>query len=212
MSSKRNYGQNLQVIGVTGGIGGGKTTVLDILAGMGVYAIRADDVAHDMILPGTRAYRQIVDHFGDRILRPDREIDRGKLAQIVFGNPADLTFLNSVVHPPVIDQLRRKFTALAVSGEPATVAVEIPLLVEAGLVDLVDTVMLVTAPRDVRIRRMIGQGWSEDKVLAVMDAQAADAEKAKFADVVVDNSTDLDSLRERVTDALAEVAGVSDAR
>lgn len=192
---------------MTGGIGSGKSAVLEIMARRGLAVIRSDDVAHTVILPGTRAHRQIVEHFGDGILTADGTIDRDRLAEVVFTDPDELAILNGIVHPPVIEHLRHCFEEIAASGECVTMAVEIPLLVEAGMVDTVDQVILVTAPRDVRIERMVGHGWSEKRVRAVIEAQAADAEKAKVADVVIVNAGDLVELDARVSEALAEIVG-----
>ncbi|RJQ52299.1 MAG: dephospho-CoA kinase [Actinobacteria bacterium] len=209
MASGGKYGSNVQVIGVTGGVGSGKSAVLASLARMGCIVVKSDDLAHYAILPGTPAYRRIVEHFGKGILTEKGTVDRGRLADIVFRDRAELAVLNRIVHPPVLEQLRRTFEEIASCGERARVAVELPLLVEAGLVDLVDAVVLVTAPREERIRRMIGQGWPESRVVAVMRAQAADAEKAKYADAVIDNGGTLAELDEKVARALDEVAGGS---
>lgn len=206
MTPPRKYGPNLLVVGITGGIGSGKSTVLDMLARRGLTVVKADDVAHTVVLPGTPAYRQIVEHFGDEVITADGMLDRRHLGDIVFADLKELAALNRIVHPPVIDQLKQCFTEIAASGDRMSVAVEIPLLVEAGLVDAVDRVVLVTAPREVRLARMIGQGWPERRVRAVMEAQASDAEKAKHADVVIENSGTMEQLEEKVAELLDEVA------
>ena len=206
MPTPRKYGPNLQVIGVTGGIGSGKSTVLEAMARCGLTVIKADDVAHKAILPGTLAHRRIVDRVGDEILAPGGAIDRERLAEIVFADPDKLALLNSIVHPPVIEELRCCFEEIAASGDWMKVAVEIPLLVEAGMVDMVDVVVLVTAPREVRLARMRAHGWPERKVISIMEAQAAEAQKAKFADIVIDNSDSIEDLQHKVDEALDEVA------
>ncbi len=205
MPSSRRYGPNLQVIAVTGGVGSGKSTVVDLMARRGLVTVRADDVAHKAILPGTPAHRRIVERFGNEILSPDGTIDRTCLADRVFGDPVELASLNAIVHPPVIEHLKSCFEEMGASGERVTVAVEIPLLVEAGLTDMVDAVILVTASPQIRMKRMVAQGWPEEKVRAVMEAQAADAEKAKHADAIIDNSGDIEALDGKVEEALAQI-------
>lgn len=206
MSLSHKYGPNLQVIGVTGGVGGGKSTVLQLMTSRGVMPIKADDIAHEVVLPGTLAHRRIVDHFGDTILTPEGTVDRQRLADIVFADEGELADLNRIVHPPVIEHLRDCFNEIGASGDRVVVAVEIPLLVEAGMVGMVDHVVLVTASPEVRLARMVAQGWSEGKVRAVMRAQAADAEKAKHADVIIDNGGDLGQLQEKVDQVLQGIA------
>lgn len=205
MPTPHKYGPNLQVIGVTGGIGSGKSAVMDVLARRGLAVVRADDIAHKAMLPGTRAHRQIIDHFGDGVLTPEGTIDRERLAEIVFADLKELAVLNAIVHPPVIEQLGHCFEEIAASGDRMTVAVEVPLLVEAGMVEMVDAIVLVTAPRDARLARMAADGWSKDRVLSIMNAQAADAQKAKFADVIIDNGGSVAELEDKVDEALAQI-------
>ncbi len=209
MSCTRKYAPNLQVIGVTGGVGSGKSEVLAVLRRIGCVVVDSDDLAHYAILPGTPAFRKIIARFGKGILTEKGTIDRSRLADLVFADRRELSFLNRTVHPPVVEQLKKTLAEIAACGEQSIVAVELPLLVEAGLTDLVDCVILVTAPREIRIERLLTEGWPESRILAVMKAQSADAEKAKYADAIIENSGPLEELHDKVTGVLQELNGGS---
>ena len=184
------------VIGLTGNIGVGKSTVMDLLAGLGAAGIDADKVAHQVMEPGQPAYEQIVARFGPLIAPDGGPIDRLRLGQIVFTDPAALADLEAIVHPAVFQVIQRR---VAEAGAPVVVIEAIKLL-EAGLSrQLCQQVWVVTAPREQQIQRLMdSRGLSEAEAVLRIDAQPPQADKAAQADVVIDNGGSLEAAREQV--------------
>lgn len=180
-------------VGLTGGIGAGKSAVAGRLAELGAMVIDADALAREVVAAGTEGWRLIVDEFGADVLRPDGELDRSALGDMVFGDPAALGRLNAIVHPLV----SRRSAELAAAAPAETIVVhDVPLLVENGLAPAYDVVVVVRADAELRIRRLVEtRGMSEEQVRARMAAQATDAERRAVADVVLDNSGTPDQLR-----------------
>jgi len=183
------------VIGLTGNIGVGKSTVMALLAGLGAVGIDADKVAHQVMEPGQPAYQQIVARFGPPIAPDGGPIDRGRLGQIVFTDPAALADL-AIVHPAVFEVIQRR---VAEASAPVVVIEAIKLL-EAGLSrQLCQQVWVVAAPREQQILRLMQtRGLSEAEAALRIDAQPPQAEKIAQADVVIDNSGSLEDVRVQV--------------
>jgi len=177
------------VIGLTGNIGAGKSTVLAMLAALGARPIDADKVAHEVMEPGQPAYQQIVAAFGPEIAPDNGPIDRPRLGQIVFSDPAALARLEGIVHPAVFQRIR---ALLAETTAPVAVIEAIKLL-EAGLSrQLCDTVWVVIAPREQQIERLMRtRNLSRADALLRIDSQPPQAAKIAQADVVIDNSGSL---------------------
>ena len=192
------------VIGLTGNIATGKSTVAALLAELGAHVIDADRVAHRAMAPGGPAYQAVLDAFGTDLVRPDGSIDRRRLGQIVFGDPAALARLEAIVHPAVFDLVRAEIERIAANwqgDEPEPVVViEAIKLLEAGMsVTLCDQVWVVTAPPAQQLRRLVKQrGLSEAEARQRMAVQGAQEEKARRADVVIDNGGSLDEVRAQV--------------
>jgi len=192
------------VIGLTGNIATGKSTVAALLAELGAHVIDADRVAHRAMAPGGPAYQAVLDAFGTDLVRPDGSIDRRRLGQIVFGDPAALARLEAIVHPAVFDLVRAEIERIAANwqgDEPEPVVViEAIKLLEAGMsVTLCDQVWVVTAPPTQQLRRLVKQrGLSEAEARQRMAVQGAQEEKARRADVVIDNGGSLDEVRAQV--------------
>jgi len=188
------------VIGVTGSIGSGKSTVCQILAKLGAAIIDADELAQETYMPYREAWHELVNAFGKDILSSDQEIDRQKLGQIVFSNPAALTQLNHIVHPKAYDMAKERIETYRVQGLRA-VALEAALLIEAKWTSLVDQVWLVVASEATVIRRLKkGKADNESKVLARLKSQMPAEEKMKYADQVINNDGDLNQLEAEVTE------------
>ena len=186
-------------IGLTGGIGSGKSTVATILADLGAVVINADTVGHDVYRPHTDGWRQVIAAFGSSIVRPDQTIDRPALGAIVFADPAQLRRLNAIVHPLIAADIRRRIDALRAEGSGTTIVVEAAVLIEAGWQRLVDTVWLVVAsPAAVTQRITAQRGLSAGDVARRIDSQLSDNERRRFADVVIENTGSLDALRHEV--------------
>jgi len=198
-------------IGLTGGIGSGKTTVTQILAALGAPVIDADKVGHAIYEPGGPAYADMLAAFGDAILAPDRTIDRRKLGPIVFADPAALKRLNSIVHPKMFTRMGEMVAAMRRGGERRPIVIEAAILIEANWQPLFDEIWLVTASRERVIERVErDRGLKPEQTEARIRAQLSDEERRKYATAVIRNDGTLDELRAAVTrlwqDALARAA------
>lgn len=191
-------------IGLTGGIGAGKSTAARQLAQRGALVLDADVAAREVVEPGTEGLDQIVASFGREVLAPDGSLDRPALAAVVFGDPDRRAALNAIIHPRV-----RAWMAERVAAAPAgsVVVQDIPLLVESGLAGLFDLVVVVDAADDVRVGRLVAdRGMTEAEARARIAAQAPRQQRLDAADVVLDNdgtpeqlSAQIDRLWERIT-------------
>ncbi|MFL6130996.1 MAG: dephospho-CoA kinase [Mycobacteriales bacterium] len=183
-------------IGLTGGIGAGKTAVAQRFAELGARVVDADALAREVVAAGTPGLAAVVAEFGPVVLRPDGELDRPALGRRVFGDDEALGRLNAIVHPLV----RRRAAELIAAAPAGTVVVQdVPLLVETGQAARFDLVVVVEAPVEVRAERLArDRGMSADEARARMAAQASDAERRAAADVVLVNDGDLDGLRAQV--------------
>ena len=186
------------VIGLTGGIASGKSTVARMLSELGAVVIDADRVGHEAFRPHTEAWRKVVAAFGKDILGQNGEIDRSKLAQTVFNNPKALRRLNSIMHPLMHEIVRQKIEGLRRQGA-RVVVLEATLLIEAKWTDLVDQVWVTITPEDAVINRLVSQkGFTEEQARARIESQTPIAQRAKPANVVIRNDSDVDTLRKRV--------------
>jgi dephospho-CoA kinase len=186
------------VIGLTGGIGTGKSEVTRQLGALGAAVIDADRVGHEAYVPGSESWRQVVEVFGDDILRTDGEIDRQKLGAIVFSDPDQLSRLNRIMHPRMAGIVADRLERLRGQGTEVAV-VEAALLFEAGWDSLVDEVWVTDSPVEVVIQRLQARnGMSPEEVLKRMDSQMDREERLGRAQVVVDNTGDMAALEETV--------------
>jgi dephospho-CoA kinase len=186
------------VIGVTGNIATGKSTVIRMLAELGACVIDADRVAHDIMRAGTTVHRAVVERFGESIVGENREIDRSLLGAIVFADPAALSDLDALVHPAVRVEVR-----LLVEGYACPVVLlEVVKLFEAGMNEDCDSVWVVTAPRAIQVARLERRsGLTREQAELRVDAQAAQADIAARAGVVIDNGHSLAYTRRQVVRA-----------
>jgi dephospho-CoA kinase len=172
-------------IGLTGGIGSGKSTVSALLADRGAVVIDADRIAREVVEPGTPGLAAVVEAFGEQVLRDDGSLDRPALAAIVFADPQARKRLDGIVHPLV----RARAAELAgAAPEDAVVVHDVPLLVETGQAASYDVVLVVQADPGVRVQRLVRRGLPETDARARMAAQASDEQRRAVADVVLDNS------------------------
>lgn len=192
----------MYVVGLTGGIGSGKSTVAARLAARGAHVIDADAVAREVVAPGEPALGAIAERFGHDLVGPDGALDRAGLAAIVFADDDALAALNAITHPAIARRIEVRLAELETSlpGD-AVVVVDHPLLVETGQAHRFDALVVVLAPVDLRVARLeTRRGIDPDDARARIAAQASDAERRAVADHVVDNDADLDALGERVDD------------
>jgi dephospho-CoA kinase len=189
-------------IGLTGGIGSGKSTVAAMLEELGATVIHADAVGHEVYLPQTTGWHRVIEAFGRDILRPDDTIDRQKLGAIVFRDPEALKRLNAIVHPLIYAEVQRRICALQAACLLQPIVVEAAILIEANWLPLADQVWLVVAGKQAVVERLGNQrGLSPDDVSRRIDAQLSDAERSKVADVVIENRGSIEELRMQVRSA-----------
>jgi dephospho-CoA kinase len=176
-------------VGLTGGLASGKTFVGEVLAGLGCLLIDSDELGHAALAQGGAAYGAVVREFGREILAPGGEIDRGALAERVFGAPELLVRLNALVHPPVVRRQEELMAAYALTHPGGIAVVEAAILIETGSYKRFDRVILVTCREDQQVERaMRREGASEAGVRARLSRQMPLDEKRKFADFVIDTS------------------------
>jgi dephospho-CoA kinase len=188
-------------IGLTGGIGSGKSTVAGLLAARGARIVDADRIAREVVEPGTPGLEAVVAAFGQEVLTPEGALDRPALAAVVFADPDARRRLDGIVHPLV----RARATELVAAAPPDAVVVQdVPLLVETGQAGSYDLVLVVEADLDTRVRRLVGRGLAEDDARARIAAQASDEQRRAVADVVLDNSGSVEDLEAQVDRFWAE--------
>ncbi len=185
------------VIGLTGGIASGKSTVARILSKLGAVVIDADKVGHETFRPHTEAWRKVIAAFGEGILGRNDEIDRSRLAQLVFDDPKALKRLNSIMHPLMHEIVSQKIDGLRRKGVEVVV-LEATLLIEARWTDLVDQVWVTITPEAEVVNRLGRKGFTGQQAKARIKSQTPIAQRAKKADVVIENDSDMNTLRKRV--------------
>ena len=184
------------VVGLTGGIGVGKTTVARLLAGHGAVVVDCDALGRAVVEPGGLAHDAVVRRFGPGVVRADGTIDRPALARIVFGDPGTLADLNGITHPAIDVEIGR---AIAVAPAGSVVVLDMAVLVETRLgKGQYDLVVVVEAPLAVRLDRLAGRGMAADEARARFAAQATDADRRAVGDLFVDNGGDEDALARTV--------------
>jgi dephospho-CoA kinase len=180
---------DMLVVGLTGGIGSGKSTVAELLRARGATVIDADLLAREVVAPGTPGFRAVVARFGPGVVDPDGGLDRRALAGIVFADPGALADLNAIVHPAVRARIDDRLRELRTTAEAGVVVLEIPLLVESGRSYGAAAVIVVDCPEDVALRRLVVErGMDEGDARRRMAAQVSRADRLAAADIVIDNS------------------------
>lgn len=194
-------------VGLTGGIGSGKSAVSRRLAALGAVIIDADVAAREVVAPGTPGLKRIVETFGDDVLTADGALDRERLGVIVFTDPEQRAALNAIVHPLVGEWMAAAEQAAVDSGGPDVVVVhDVPLLAENGLAKLYDRVIVVDVPPEVQLSRLVNaRGMAEEQARDRMAAQSTREQRLAVADIVIDNSTTLDDLDRRVGEVWEEL-------
>jgi dephospho-CoA kinase len=187
-------------VGLTGGIGSGKSTVAELLAARGAVVVDADEVARFVVAPGQPALAKLVERFGSQILAPDGSLDRTALARLAFANEEATADLNAITHPAIGDEFVRRMEA---APSDAIVVCDVPLLVESDIARArgYEFVIVVEAPLEVRLERLEARGVRRADALARMAKQASDEERRAIATHIIDNSGDRAAL-ERQVDAV----------
>jgi dephospho-CoA kinase len=204
-------------VGLTGGIAVGKSAVGEMFAALGAQVVQADQISHQLMQPGGAVYQEVIDHFGPGILDADGRLNRARLAELAFGTatqPSRVQELNQIVHPAVIRR-QDEWMAEVGSRNPDTIAmVEAALILEAGMADSFDRLIVVTCRPEQRIERWarrlkVDQETARREVTRRMAAQMPDEEKIKAADYVIDNSGLLDETAQQVKKIYAKLKAES---
>ncbi|MBI4342109.1 MAG: dephospho-CoA kinase [Candidatus Omnitrophica bacterium] len=201
------------VIGVTGGVGTGKSTVARMFARHGAVVLDADRIAHDLIAPPRPAWRELIRTFGRGVLRGDGTVDRRRMAAVVFRHPALRKRLERIIHPRVMRQIRREIRRLRRDGRRAAVVLDVPLLIETGAHRMVDALVVVTAPPEVQRRRVRRQhGWSNEEINERINAQWKLSAKVALADMVVKNAGRVQATQTQVNRIWKQLARTNSSR
>ena len=188
--------KNKFVLGVTGNIACGKSTVAGMFKTKDCLVIDADRLGHDLVFIGTGVYRKIIKSFGRGILKSDNSIDRLKLSAIVFTNREALAKFNGIVHPELIRQIKR----LIRNSNKRIIILDAALIVEAGLIKIIDKLVIVTAKRKQQIlRSQKSLGLTKKQVILRMKSQISQKAKSRFADFIIDNSSQLSKTQKQVS-------------
>jgi dephospho-CoA kinase len=190
------------VIGLTGGIASGKSTVSAMFSDMGITVIDADIEARLAVEPGEKAYNDIVSQFGAEILEEEGAINRQKLGSIIFNNEDKRLLLNSIVHPAVRERMAQK-RELAEKAKEKAIVLDIPLLFESKLTGLVEKIILVYVNEETQLERLMKRnGFSEAEALSRIKSQMPLKDKVKLADAVIDNGGSIEETRQHLIDIL----------
>lgn len=189
----------LKIIGITGGIGSGKSSVARILKNLGAAVIDADVLAKSVTSAGGKAFEELVGYFGREIIGDDGELDRKKLADAVFADADKLSMLNAITHKYIAEKIYDTVEVLKSSGKWDTIVLDVPIPAEKGFIDLADEIWVVTADRETRITRaMKRSGYTYDEVSARIDSQMSEDEYLKLADEVIRNDDSIEELEQSV--------------
>ncbi len=196
------------LVGLTGGIGSGKSTIARHLAALGAVHIDADQLAREVVEPGTPALADIRSHFGDVVLTPDGELDRQALGSIVFADDGARAALNGIVHPAVRHLTTQRIAQATEQNPDAVVVYDVPLLVEGKLPHAFDLIVVAHAPAATRRERLVSlRGMTEAEAESRIAAQASDDERLAIADVVIDTGSTLPETLRQADELWADIAG-----
>lgn len=183
--AQRRYGDLVMKVGLTGGIGSGKSTVAEMFARRGAVVIDADSIARELVEPGEPALHALVDEFGEGIIAADGSLKRSELARIAFDDPSATERLNSVMHPLIRAETQRR---LSTAQDAEVILYDMPLLFETHQEDLVDVVVVVDVPEALQVKRAVKRGLAEADVRRRMEVQTSRSRRITEADFVIDNS------------------------
>lgn len=199
------------IVGITGGIACGKTTVSQLLADKGAIPINADEIGHQLLLSDSPVMDKLVNTFGSEILEGSGDVSREKLGSIVFKDEDARKSLNKILHPIIIERSRTEARRLVLNNPGCVVLLDAPLLIEAGAYDSVDLIVVVSASQETQLNRIIERSHSLGRPINREDAQARInsqmpvSEKVKYADVVIKNEGNLNELNNRVDDLWEQI-------
>ncbi|AST56406.1 dephospho-CoA kinase [Thermoanaerobacterium thermosaccharolyticum] len=189
----------MEVIGLTGGIASGKSTVSSILRSLGAFIIDADVVSREIMIKGTKTYNILVNEFGKEILRKDGEIDRKKLGNLVFADKQKLNRLNEITHPEIIRRIKEIIEEERKNGKEKAIILDAALLIEMRLFNMVDEVWLVVVDKKTQIRRLMKRdNLNYNDALNRIKSQMSIEDKMKYADFIINNCKDFNAIKKQV--------------
>ncbi len=187
------------LVGITGGMGSGKSTVSEIISRLGGHIIDADQICRRLVEPGNQAWKEVVQALGSEIVLPDQTLDRKKIAQIIFSDSEKKDLLEKILHPKVFEEEQEEFESLSKENPSSIVILDAALLIESGNYRKVDKVVVVACPEDLQIRRIVAKGrFTEKDARLRIRHQMPLEEKRVLADYVLENDSSLESLERRV--------------
>jgi dephospho-CoA kinase len=189
----------LLIVGLTGGIASGKSTVSLLLKNKGAVIIDADEISRNILIPGKPAWTKVIEHFGEKVLRDDKNIDRKKLAQIVFSDKKELELLNSITHPIIIEEIKRQLEYYKKVDEEVVV-IDAALLLELGLNSLVDEVWVVAVDEKTQLERLMlrEKNLSRKEALKRIKSQMPLQDKLKYAQRIIDNTGEIERTKKQL--------------
>lgn len=189
----------MKVIGLTGNIASGKTTITNYIEGKGIPVIDGDRVAREVVLPGSEGLLKIKESFGQEYITEEGALDRKKLGSLVFNNPLKLEELNKILHPIIRNEFIKKISNYRKDEGLKLVLLDAALLIESEMTDLTDSLWLVAADKNVQVKRIMARdNITEKAALAIINSQMPLAEKKKYAQEVIDNNNGLKEVYEKV--------------
>jgi dephospho-CoA kinase len=189
------------LIGLTGGMGSGKSIVAEMFQSLGAHIIDADRIGREIMVPGTDAYERVVDAFGREILKGDRSIDRKKLGDMIFGNPEKIALLNECTHPEIFREIDRRVKEIRQKTPDALIIVDAALLVETGAYKTFDKLVVVYVDEETQLKRLKERdGFTDEEVTKRISSQMPLKEQVKYADFVIYNDKGLEDTRKQVID------------
>jgi len=193
-------------VALTGGIASGKSIVADVLRKRSCYVHHSDETAREIMAPEGLAWKKIVSRYSSDILNPDRTIDRAKLRRIIFNDPGEREFINRLIHPLVMDRIKKTITRLAKEGSVKIFVSEAALAIEAGYAEFYDKVVVTYCPEDIQIQRLVERdGISLEEALRKIRAQMPAEEKLDFADYVIHTAGTTDETIAQAEDLYEEL-------
>jgi dephospho-CoA kinase len=199
------------IVGLTGGIASGKTTVSKILKEQGAYLIEADQIARELVHPHTPVWKELVRRFGKEILTEDGSIHRKRLAGRIFSDPAQRRLLNRILHPRIYEEMRRRTEEILKKDPDAIVVIDVPLLVETGGYGAMDRVIVVTSTETQQVERLRErEGTPPEEAKKILSSQVSTEDRLKVADFVIHNEGSLEETRRRTAEVFQELRKIAD--
>lgn len=193
----------MKIIGLTGGIATGKSTVSSILKDLDIQVIDADTVARELSKKGNKVWSAIYDNFGSKFFLQNGELDRGALGELVFSNCDFRDKLNKLTHPIIQAEILTLLQELKKKSDPAFVTIDVPLLIESGWSSIVDEVWVVAVPRDLQLQRLMQRdGFTREQAELRINSQMSLEDKCDLADKIIDNSSSIEYTKEQILDIL----------